>query len=165
VAKDRRSRDQKRKAKLAVRARKQKASEDLTPYEGKKYQADEWAPHVFRTEEAIHEAVVLSRRQLTNEQVRSALHTLIKQLRAGTAPVLAPEEPEVAFQPGNEVEFLVWNIRRFWGMLFQERGPVAIADLVGILRTLLYSIEAHAWNTGPERGYVDFLDGFMRRMS
>jgi hypothetical protein len=29
---------------------------------------------------------------------------------------------------------------------------------------LLYSIEAHAWNTGRSRGYVAFLDGFMRRM-
>src|SRR5262249_19283838 len=40
---------------------------------------------------------------------------------------------------------------------------VATEDLVGILRTLLNSIEAHGWNTGAGRGYVSFLVGVMER--
>ena len=120
-------------------------------------------PHVYQTELAIYEAIVLSGRRLTNEQVRAALVWLIKHLRSGQPAPLAEDEPEVAFAVGNEVEFLVWNIRQHWGILFQEQGPVRDDDLVGILRTLLNSIVAHAWQTGPSRGYVAFLDGFMQR--
>ena len=47
------------------------------------------------------------------------------------------------------------------GGAIEEAGPVDPKDLVGILRTLLHSIEAHAWHRGPERGYVSFLQEFM----
>jgi hypothetical protein len=159
--KDRRSRDQKRKAKLSKRAQKQRPSGPL-PYTGRKYQTDRWVPHVYQVELAIYEAITLSDRRLTNGQVREALVRLIVELRRGLSLVVSAEEPEVPFIPGQEVEFLVWNIRRHWQLLFQDEGPVSREDLVGILRTLLHSIEAHAWNTGPRLGYVAFLEGFMR---
>jgi hypothetical protein len=161
-AKDRRSRDQKRKAKLAKRAQKQAPTEPL-PYSGRKYQAEGWVPHVYQTERAIYEAIVLSKRRLTNAQVKAALVQLIGQLREGLPALLPEDAPEVSFAAGSEVEFLVWNIRRHWRMLFQEEGPVSSHDLVGILRTLLHSIEARAWHTGPDRGYVAFLESFMQR--
>jgi hypothetical protein len=160
---NRQSRDQKRKAKLAERA-KRHAPSGPEPYEGTKYQAEGWTPHVYRTELPVYEAIVLSQRRLTNEQVREAFVRLIAHLRAGEHALLPEDAPEVPFAPGGEVEFLIWNIRRHWRELVKEQGPVATADLIGILRTLLHSIEAHAWNTGPEHGYVAFLYDFLRRM-
>ena len=161
--KDRRSHDQKRKAKLSKRAAKQPPAEP-TPYSGAKYRADRWAPQVYETELAVYETIRLSGRLLTNAQVKTAFVQLIGQLRKGVPAALPDGEPEVTFAAGNEVEFLVWNIRRHWRILFQEKGPVSKEDLIGILRTLLYSIEAHAWNTGVARGYVSFLEDFMQRL-
>ena len=84
-------------------------------------------------------------------------------LRGGQPGPLSEEEPEVLLAPGKEVEYLIWNIRRHWRILFDTEGPVATDDLIGILRTLLGSIEAHGWNTGAGRGYVSFLVGFIER--
>jgi hypothetical protein len=162
MAKDRRSRDQKRKAKLTERTRRRGPVESLA-YHGTTYQADEWVAHVFETEKAVYEAIKLSQGHLTNEQVREAFVQLIEELRKGQPGPLADGEAEVVFSAGKEREYIVWNIRRHWRILVEEVGPVAVDDLIGILRTLLGSIEAHGWNTGPGRGYVSFLVGFMER--
>lgn len=163
MGKDHRTSDQKRKAKLAARARKQRNSADLTPYEGTKYQSSRWMPYVHSTEQGVFETIQLSQHRLTNKQVKEAFRTLIKQLHEGTSPVLAEDEPEMEFAKGDEVQFLVWAIRRHWTELFETQKPAGSADLIGILRTLLNSIDAHAWNTGPNKGYVAYLDSFMRR--
>lgn len=164
MAKDRRSRDQKRKAKLTERSKRHPQPEKLA-YSGEKYRADFWAYHVYQTERAVYETICLSNRTLTNAQVEAAFVELIKELRAGAPATLPTDAPEVAYASGNEVAYLKWNIRRHWGLLFEEVGPVAGSDLVGILRTLLYSIEAQAWARGAARGYVDFLYHFMQEMS
>ena len=160
-------RQQKRQAKLAKRARKERSSKPAasapTPYSGRKYQTDRWAPHVYQTELAIYEAITLSGRRLTNAHVEVALVRLINDLRRGLPPAQQDGEPDVPFAAGQEVEFLVWNIRRHWRELFDDKGPVSRDDRVGILRTLLHSIEAHGWNTGTHRGYVDFLVSFLGR--
>jgi hypothetical protein len=162
MAKDRRSRDQKRKAKLTRRTDRQRG-DGPQPYAGKKYQGQRWVPHVYQTELAVYEAVLRSGRGLTNVQVRAAFVELIEHLRRGLSPLLPPDALAVPFAPGNEVHFLVWNIRRHWGLLFEEQGPVDPEDLIGILRTLLFSIEAQAWARGKDRGYVDFLYHFMQQ--
>ena len=154
------SRDQKRKSKLAERARKKAKSQPLA-YSGTEYQKPEWTQHVYQTEKAVHETIALSRHALTNGQVEEAFVRLIGHLRAGEPALLADDAPEVPFAPGSEADHLAWNIRRRWGILTKSVGPVATEDLVGILRTLLNSIKAHAWNTGPEKGYVEFIWRFL----
>ncbi len=161
MAKDRRSRDQKRQAKLAERAKKISSQEKLA-YSGKKYQAPPWTPHVFATERAVYQTIVLTERRLTNAQVEAAFTQLIARLRQGLPGPLQEGAEEVLFSEENAVAYLMWNIRRNWALLVQEQGPVSTEDLIGILRTLLYSIIAHAWNTGPSRGYVAFLYDFLR---
>src|SRR5262249_918875 len=98
MSKDRRSRDQKRKAKLAERAHHQ--ADAPTPYSGRKYQAEHWTPHVYATEMAVFEAIQLSGKRLTNDQVREAFVQLIRHLRAGQPPLLPADAPEVPFQSG-----------------------------------------------------------------
>jgi hypothetical protein len=51
MAKDKLSRDQKRKAKLAERKKHQLVS--VTPYEGTKYQQPKWEPVVWQTEKTV----------------------------------------------------------------------------------------------------------------
>src|SRR5262249_43939449 len=94
-------------------------------------------------------------------QVRTALEQLIGELRQGMPPLFPEGAPELPFQAGREIEFLIWNIRRHWRLLFEEEGRAPTPDLIGILRTLLHSIQAHAWHTGRDRGYVHFLERFL----
>ncbi|MBY0526526.1 MAG: hypothetical protein K2R98_24235 [Gemmataceae bacterium] len=161
MAKDRRSKDQKRKAKLMKRAEKQLPS-GPQPYSGSKYRSDRWTPNVAATEAAIYEAINLSRRTLTNPQVEAAFIELIGRLRAGEPAALPDDAPDVAYAPGHETEYVVWNIRRHWRKMFEDYGPVKTEDLIGILRTLLYSMEAQARDRGKDRGYVDFLYHFLK---
>ena len=161
MAKDKRSRDQKRKAKLAERARKRQSSVLVEPYDGRKYQMPAWTPLVYATESAVYEVIRLTDRRLTNDTVQRALTQLVLDLRRELAPTLIAGEPQPALEVGNEVPYLIWNIRSRWTAFFEEEHPVAIADLIGVLRTMLHSIEAHAWNSGKDRGYVAFLQQFM----
>src|SRR5207237_8812187 len=100
---------------------------------------------------------------LTNDQVEAAFVGLIEHLRAGQPAVLPEGSPEVPWEAGCESEHVAWSIRTQWRTLVDTVGPVAAEHLVGILRTLLHSIKAHAWNTGPERGYVEFIWRFLNR--
>lgn len=160
MAKKRLSHDQKRKAKLAKRARKEGPQESLPqPYEGERYRQPEWTTPVFATEKAIYEAIVLSDRTLTNQKVNAALVKLIQYLRRGQPILLEADAPAVEYSAENAVEYLTWNMRRHWGELFHKHGPVAREHLDGILRTLLYSMEAQAW--ARPGGYVDFLYHFL----
>jgi hypothetical protein len=162
VAKDRRSRDQKRKAKLSERNRRGSTS-DITPYEGSKYKGSEWIPHMLATETGVYETILKSQHKLTNSQVKAAFEQLIRELRGGAPALPEVDTPQLSFEPGKEVEYLVWNIREHWARLFASVGRVGAADLIGILRTLLASMEVHALRTGSSRGYVAFLPGFIEK--
>jgi hypothetical protein len=95
--------------------------------------------------------------------VREAFETLVRQLRSGVPGPLSEGESQMVYASGNEVEFLIWNIRSHWRKLVEQQGPVDKEDFIGILRTLLYSIEAHAWDRGQQQGYIAFLKDFMQR--
>jgi hypothetical protein len=90
MSNDNRSHAQKRKAKLAKRAKKESRNEGPAPYSGRKYQAPEWCQHVFATEKAIHETIKLSNSTLTNQQVKAALVAIIEDMRLGN-PALLPQ--------------------------------------------------------------------------
>ena len=160
MAKDRRSRDQKRKDKLAKDSKK-KAIADVAPYEGSKYHADSWLSTVANTELGVYDAIVASHRTLSNRTVEAAFVELVRGLRDGLSPTPVDDEPKVLYTKETERESIVWNIRHHWSIMFERGDTVATEDLIGILRTLLYSIRAHAANTGPSMGYVHFLYNLM----
>src|SRR5207245_8681436 len=132
--------------------------DEVKPYAGRKYQQDAWTPLVYATELAIYEVIKLTKSRLTNDTVESALTQLVLDLRGDLSPTLSAEDAPPELVLGNEVPYLMWNIRSHWTRFFQEEHPVAVGDLIGVLRTLLHSIEAHEWNTGRSRGYVAFLE-------
>jgi hypothetical protein len=160
MAKDKRSRDQKRKAKLAARAHKHKSSA-VEPYEGARYRQPQWDSLVYATELAIYEVILMTDRKLTNDEAKQAFEDLVLQLRRGLSPTLGADDSQPVLEVGRAGDFLMWNIRRHWTEYFATESSVATSDLIGVLRTLLYSIEAHEWNTGRQRGYVAFIQNFL----
>ena len=156
------SRDQKRKAKLVEREKRSRAVEVFTPYSGHKFYSDHWTPVVYATERAIYDVILESKRALTNAQVGRALELLIDHLRRSGPPAIGNEEAAVPYSTGNAAECVFYNIRRSWQQMIDEGRTVAAADLIGIARTLLHSIEAHGAKTGQARGYVAFLEDFLQ---
>lgn len=136
----------------------------VTPYEGSRYRAERWVPHVYATERAVYETILLTADKLSNQQVRAAFEQLVRHLRSNLPGPLPDGETETVYASGSEVEFLIWNIRNHWRQLVEEQGNVDKEDLIGILRTLLFSIQAHALDRGPRQGYVSFLREFMERI-
>jgi hypothetical protein len=98
---------------------------------------------------------------VTNSHVKQALLLLIDHLHRGGPAVLGDGEPEVLFTASAIPERLFFKIRQAWSSLAESGRVVAPADLIGILRTLLFSLEAHAFKTGESRGYVVFLEEFI----
>ena len=160
MAKDRRTKEQKRKAKLKERANRIHQNE-VTPYEGPKYRAAEWTGLVFSTEVGIFETSRMTQR-LSNEDVQEGIKRLVQDLRAGLPPLMPPEE--LSDNPQGDVPLLIWNIRRNWGIYVEKHGPVAAEHLVGVLRTLLNSIRIQNARYGARLGYLFFLEGFMKKL-
>ena len=155
------SRDQKRKGQLAEKAKRSREMEIFTPYEGERYRDPIWIPAVYATEFGICEVITESKRSLTDKQVRSALVTLIRHLRDGGPASLGDGEPAVPFSAERASECVFYHVRKSWRQLADNGQGVAASDLIGIARTLLYSLEAHgALSPG---GYVRFIEGFIRQ--
>jgi len=83
MAKDRRTRDQKRKKKLNERKRKARETGSLA-YTGGKYKTKELVRTLMHAEIGIYETYVMTDRQLLDQTVVAALESLIRQIRAGT---------------------------------------------------------------------------------
>jgi hypothetical protein len=153
---DHRSRDQKRKAKLKKRLARSTQHESLA-YHGGKYKTAQYVGILHRTEVGIHETNVITRRTLTDDQVEHAIETLILQMREGPLPPM-PEEIS-----GTEEELIILNIRRNW-MGHAETHPLpGREDLIGVLRTILSSLETWRAKSMESRGYLHFLEGFMKQ--
>ena len=133
------SRDQKRKAKLKKRAARSRNNESLA-YAGKKYKTDEYALIFYRTEVGIYESYVMCDRELTDDEVEAAIERLVLQMREGTLP--PPTETNVVtITEGGEEDLVIANICRNWRIMEEKESLPGRDDLVGVLRTILHSIE------------------------
>jgi len=161
MAKDRRSRDQKRKNKLAKKTQKQQQSVSFA-YMGNKYKADELIPLWMETETGIYETYVMTDRKLLDQTVATALETLIKKLRAGTLPPLM-DDADLHYESGHEEDFVVENIRRRWASHFEEEWRPPREKRIGVLRTILGSIEKMR-SPGPRsQSYMRHIAGFLTK--
>src|SRR6266851_2238058 len=106
------SRDQKRKAKLAAKIKRQPTQSSLA-YSGTKYKSDEYVPLVFATERGIYESYVVSNKKLIDRVVESALEKLVLNLRHDA---LLPLEETLGDEthPATEEDLVIWSIRRSW---------------------------------------------------
>ena len=162
MAKDRRSRNQKRKAKLAKRTRKNPETRSLA-YSGKKYRKPEFVPLILAVETAILEAYVMSERELVDQQVVDALTRMITDLRHGGRPI--ETQPELDDQSAASTDFhsfLIPNIRSHLDHALNQLGTCSTDLQVGILRTVLGSIETWTTSGHASQGYLGYIERFLK---
>jgi hypothetical protein len=161
---DRLSHDQKRKAKLKKKAERSRGQESLA-YKGNKYKTDELVPFMFRTEVGIHEAHVITDRELKDDTVEAALVHLITRLRQGPLPEL-PWDDTLQAGPTEEdrKNLVVANILRNW-RIYTEKSPLPPKDsIIGVLRTLLNSLDFWRRKNMHPQGYLRYLEGFVKQL-
>src|SRR5262249_4247878 len=110
----------------------------------------------------IYECHVLTGRLLTDRHVQAALERLVVGLRAGGLPPLE-EGTTVHYTRGREVDLLVDHIRRSWRELFATYPNPGLDNQVGVLRTLLSSVDTWGTRSPDSRGYLNFVEGFLRK--
>ncbi len=120
-------------------------------------------PLFFQTEAGIYESFVMQDRKLTDHDVRRCLEELIRGIRSGSVQFSSPPDDREPDQE-NPAWLLAWNIRWSWQDYLEECDPPSRDDIVGVLRTILGSIQT--WGTiSPEsRGYLRYLEGFMGKL-
>lgn len=154
------SRDQKRKQKL--QHRRKGTSQGPQPYRGGKYRSEKYIMALMRAEVGIYETYVMTERELSDRQVEAGLKSLIQELRSGSVQP-AEQRDAVDVEPGAETNLLSWNIRRNWDDLFATQLRHSNADLVGILRVILDSIETWSTPGANSQGYLNYLEGFLTK--
>ena len=159
---DNQSRDQRRKAKLKKRAERSRKHESLA-YAGGKYKTDEYAPIFYRTEVGIYESYVMCDRELADVEVERAIERLVIRMREGPLP--PPSEAGVlTLTEGGEEDFIISNIRRNWRIMEEKGALPGRDDLIGLLRTILHSIEVWRSQSLHSQGYLRYIEGFMKKL-
>lgn len=156
-----------RKLEKKRRKEKERAKRAAKPvslaYHGNKYKRDDLVPVHFTAERGIHDADVITDRKLTDRQVTTALEALISRLRSGIVPGLDPDQP-IPYSEGEPTELLIANITRNIQELFGTGLGPGRDTLIGVLRTILGSIEYWTIAVDPaSRGYLHYLHGFLAK--
>lgn len=156
---NRRNRAKKRKPKPAARAGKRVS----LAYGGNKYKTEELVQTLFHAEVGIYESFVMTDRKLTDHTVESALERLILRMRKGPLPSFA-ETPMVEHVESKEEDLVIWNVRRNWEELSQKEPRPSRDNRIGVLRTILGSVEVWKSVSPASRGYLSYLEGFLKEM-
>jgi len=146
------------------KAKRKQASPQSAPlaYGGSKYKRDELVPAMFQAELGIHEADVITGREITDHDVRSALREAILQIRRGQFSDFEEVAGQTRFE-GDTEELIIWNIRRQWADLFHTFPNPGRDNLVGVLRTILGSIDVWGSIHPKSRGYLDYIEKFVQK--
>ena len=161
MQKDQRKLDKKRKKRMEEKKRKARQAHTLA-YTGIKYKTKELIHTLMHTEIGIYETYVMTDHKLVDQTVASALETLIKKMRTGSLPPLT-ETDEVHYEVGREEDLVIENIRRNWATHFATEWQPPKDKLIGILRTILGSLETMK-SAGPRsQSYLKHIAGFLTK--
>jgi hypothetical protein len=161
MRKEQRKRDRKRKKKQEEKKRRARQGQSLA-YTGNKYRSDELIPTWMHTEIGIYETYVMTDYKLVDRTVAAALKTLIRQLRTRTLPPLE-ETDELCYDVGREEDFLIDNIRRRWAEHFATDWKPPTDRLIGILRTILGSLETMTSPGAQSQSYLKHVSAFLTK--
>ena len=164
MSKDREKRDQKRRAKLEKIQKKRNGvrQPESLAYLGKKYQTDELIPSWMQAEIGIYEAYVMADRKIYDQTVVNAVEALVKQMRAGPLPPVA-DTGTVRYEVGNEEDLIIANIRRNWEVHFATNWKPPKEDRIGVLRTILGSIEKVRAAGPRSQSYMRHIEAFLTK--
>ncbi|HEV3263679.1 MAG TPA: hypothetical protein VG013_42985 [Gemmataceae bacterium] len=151
------SRDQKRKQKLARRAK----GEGVQAYHGNKYKSERFVETIMQAEVGIYESYVMTDRVLTDREVEKSLEYLVLQLR-GEQPAPPADNPKAKVE-GEFEDMIAWRIKANWAQLFAEQPRHSNTDLAGVLRTILGSIKVWSRPAPDSRGYLHYIEGFLNQ--
>ena len=84
-------------------------------------------------------------------------------MREGPLPPLT-ETNVVTVTEGDEEELVVANICRNWRILEEEGALPGRDDLIGVLRTILHSIEVWRSQSLHSQGYLRYVEGFLKKL-
>jgi len=132
-------------------------------YTGRKYHTEALVPLHLATETAIFAADLACDGELTDRQVRRAVERLIIDIRRGVPP--APNElpGEMVYRQGEEEKLLIDHIRSRYYDFFQTEPDPGRDNLIGVLRSVLASIDVRTSINAQSRGYLEFLEDFLAR--
>lgn len=136
-----------RKARQQVKLQRRQLLSQPQPYRGNKYKGDEFVGPIFQIEQAVYLAFVAGQRRATDHDVRRFLEREIRRLRGGAVDPADSQDP-------------------FSGLIEQflpRQVQLDRDDMIGVLRTLLGSMEVWGTPSPNSRGYLSFLEGFMRK--
>ena len=159
----RQSFEKKRKKQKAERARRLLVPSDPIAYHGRQFRSKAHLPWLLQAEVAIYEAYVMTDRQLTDLDVATALQDMIEKIRNRVLGELrATAQPEQELK-GTPRDFIVWNIWGRWQEIALNASPPGGREgLIGMLRTILGSVENHNTGSASSQGYLLFIAAFMR---
>jgi hypothetical protein len=161
MQKDQKKRDRKRKKKQEEKKKQARQAWSLA-YLGNKYRADELVPTWMHTEIGIYETYIITDRKLLDQTVASSLETLIRKMRAGTLPPLSDTDA-IHYEVGQEEDLLIGNIRRSWAKHFATEWQPPKDKLIGVLRTILGSVQK-VKSPGPQsQSYMKHIAGFLTK--
>jgi hypothetical protein len=161
MAKDRRSCDQKRKAKLAKKNSTSRQPVSLA-YMGDKFKTDELIPTWMNAEIGIYESYVMTDHKLLDHTVVAAIEKLIRQMRAAASPPLS-DGAEIHYEVGLEEDLVVENIRRSLAKHYQTEWKPSKDQRIGVLRTILGSIEKMRGPGPRSQSYMHHIAGFLTK--
>ena len=155
------SRDQKRKQKLAKRGVRERSCVS-TPGTNR-YRRPEFVEITYQTEVGIYEGYVVSGRKITDDDVEHDLNQLIVDL--GGAPVAElmyspPDSEEEEPRRGHAGALILFR----WRDLREEGKLPSRDDLIGVLRSILGSLQTWRTRSASSRGYLNYLEGFMQKL-
>lgn len=151
----------KRKKLEDEKRRKARQAESLI-YTGDKYKKTEFVPTMMHAERAIFETFLMTGRSMSDQTAITGIKRLVLAMRGDELPPL-PDTPSNSYDAGREADLVMENIRRNWAKHFATARRPSDEDLIGILRTILGSIDR--WRTpGPGSiGYLHYIAGFLKK--
>ena len=155
------NRDQKRKDKLAKKQCCLRKSTSLA-YMGDKFKSEKVIPTWMHAEIGIYESYVMTDRRLLDQTVATAVEKLIRQMRAGSLPV-DPDSAEIHYEIGQEEDLVIGNIIRNWAIHFQTEWRPPRDQRIGVLRTILGSIEKMRVPGPRSQSYMHHITGFLTK--
>jgi hypothetical protein len=113
-------------------------------------------------EMGIYEAYVIADRAIGDYTVTKAVETLIRGLRSGAISVEV-DSTEIIYDREQPDDLVINCIRRNWTRRFATKSWPGKDDLIGILRTILASIQVHRLPGRESQGYLQFMVKFMTK--
>lgn len=160
------SRDQKRKAKKRKEARRiaQRSQWHVEAYRGRKYRTEELIRLHVVIEQGIHLADTILDKDLTDREVRRALESLVVGIRTGVLRQSCQPSRASKHEVTDHPTTVLNCIRSNLSSSFSEEEFPSWDNIAGVARSILGSIECHTTAWPNSRGYLEYLEGFLRQL-